>query len=329
MRTCKKCQTENEQENKFCKNCHAPLIVKEEVLPEGDETNADKKNKKVCPQCRMIYEKEDHCVKCKSKLVSKESLDQKVEEKADASFEEKEVSPVPPVHVPPVKQKEPSPPSLERAPFKTNVALDAMKEPSPSPKLSRRAKRLLEDRISILSRSRKRNTIFSPLSLAAAGVIVVIAVMTYLPTKGSEPSTSTSRDPLVSSPAVSSSPVNPSPQGTEQEIGGIKALLDTIRTANLQKNIDLFMSCYALDFKDREEKKRSTTETWKNFNYMDLSYTVKNQTVSGDTARIEVEWLIKISQDKDSQPRENRTVIDASLKKEDGKWRIKETRTAS
>ncbi|OGP62100.1 MAG: hypothetical protein A2170_17460 [Deltaproteobacteria bacterium RBG_13_53_10] len=167
------------------------------------------------------------------------------------------------------------------------------------------------------------------MSLAAAGVIVVIAVMTYLPTKGSEPSTSTSGAPLVLAPAVSSPPVNPSPQGKEHEVEKIKALLDNIRKANLHENIDLFMSCYALDFKDREEKKRSTIETWKNFNYMDLSYNVKNQTVSGDTASIEVEWLTKISQDKDSQPRENRTVIDASLKKEDGNWRIKETRTAS
>jgi hypothetical protein len=327
MRTCKKCKTENEEENKFCKNCRAPLIVKEEAFPEGDETDPHKKSKKVCPRCRVIYEKEEHCVKCKSKLVPKESLEQKVEENADAIFEEIEV---PPVHVTPMKQKEPSPPSLERAPFKTNVALDAMKEPSPSPKLSRRDERLLKDRLSILSHSRNRNSLLSPLNLAVAGLIMVIGVLGYQWTKGSDPSASTSRDSLVLSPTVSSSPpVNPSPQGEEHEIERIKVLLDTIRKANLQKNIDLFMSCYALDFKNREEKKRSTVETWKNFNYMDLSYTVKNQTVSGDTASIEVEWLIKISQDKNRQPQENRTVIDASLKKEDGNWRIKETRTVS
>ena len=76
-----------------------------------------------------------------------------------------------------------------------------------------------------------------------------------------------------------------------------------------------------------KSKKRSTLENWKNFNYLDLSYNVKNQILSGDTADIEVEWRIKISQDKDGQPQENRMVIDASLKKEDGTWRIKETRT--
>ena len=315
MRTCKKCQTENEEENKFCKNCRASLVVKEEAFPEGDETDAHKKM--ICPKCRMIYEKEERCVKCKSKLVPKESLDQKVEEKLDDIFEEKEH---PPVHVPPVKQKEQTPPSPERAPFKTNVDPDLKKESSPSPTLAGAAKQSLEETLSIL-RSRKRNAILSPLNLAMACVILMIGVLGYQ-------WTTRSGDALVSTSAVSSS-ADPTSQGEEQEIERIKALLENIRKANLQKNIDLFMSCYALDFKDREEKKRSTVENWKNFNYMDLSFTVKNQTVLGDTARIEVEWVINISQDKNRQPQENRTVIDASLKKEDGNWRIKETRTVS
>jgi hypothetical protein len=42
-----------------------------------------------------------------------------------------------------------------------------------------------------------------------------------------------------------------------------------------------------------------------------------------------VEWWIKTSRDKDAPPQEDRTVINASLKKEEGNWRIKETRTAS
>jgi len=152
-------------------------------------------------------------------------------------------------------------------------------------------------------------------------VIVVVGVMGYQWTTRSE-------DAPVSTSAVSSS-ADPASQGEGQEIERIKALLENIRTANLQKNIDLLMSCYALDFKDRESKKRSTLESWKSFHYLDISYNVKNQILSGDTAAIEVEWRTKLSQDKDGQPQENRTVVNASLKKEEGNWRIKETRTAS
>jgi len=154
-----------------------------------------------------------------------------------------------------------------------------------------------------------------------ACVIVVVGLLGYRWTKGSE-------EPPVPLSAVSSS-ADPAARMEEQEIETIKALLENIRQANLQKNIDLFMSCYALDFKDRESKKRSTLENWKKLHYLDLSYNVKNQILSGDTADIEVEWWIKTSRDKNGPPQEGVTVINASLKKEEGAWRIKETRTPS
>ncbi len=316
MKTCTKCQTENEQENKFCKNCRAPLFQNEQASADGDDSNAHKKTKMMCPKCRMVYEKEERCVKCKGKLVPQESLEQKVEEKSDDVFEEEHPS----VHVPPAEHKEPAPPSQEMNLYKTNVVPDPKKESSPSQTFAGAAKRSLDDTLSMLH-SRRRNSILSPLNLAIGCVIVVVGVMGYQWTTRSE-------DAPVSTSAVSSS-ADPASQGEEQEIERIKALLENIRTANLQKNIDLLMSCYALDFKDRESKKRSTLESWKNFHYLDLSYNVKNQILSGDTADIEVEWRIKISQDKDGQPQENRTVVNASLKKEEGTWRIKETRTPS
>jgi hypothetical protein len=316
MKTCTKCQTENEQENKFCKNCRAPLFQNEQASTDGNDANAHKKTKMMCPKCRMVYEKEERCVKCKGKLVPQESLEQKAKEKSDDVFEEEHPS----VHEPPAKHKEPAPLSQEMNLFKTNVVPDPKKESSPSQTFAGAAKRSLDDTLSMLN-SRRRNTLLSPLNLAIVCVIVVVGVLGYQWTTGSG-------DSSVSPSAVSSS-ADPASQREEQEIETIKALLENIRQANLQKNIDLFMSCYALDFKDRESKKRSTLENWKKLHYLDLSYNLKNQILSGDTADIEVEWWIKTSRDKNGPPQEGVTVINASLKKEEGAWRIKETRTPS
>jgi ketosteroid isomerase-like protein len=112
------------------------------------------------------------------------------------------------------------------------------------------------------------------------------------------------------------------------EIGKIKGLLENIRQANLQKNIDLFISCYATDFKDREGKKKATLAYWKKFDYLDLSYNLKNPSISSDTAKARVEWLIKISPKTGSQPQESKTILDVTLKKEEGGWKIKEVKQA-
>jgi rRNA maturation endonuclease Nob1/ketosteroid isomerase-like protein len=110
------------------------------------------------------------------------------------------------------------------------------------------------------------------------------------------------------------------------EIRKIKDLLENIRQANLQKNIDLFISCYASDFKDREGKKKATLAYWKKFDYLDLSYDLKNPLISGDTAKVKVEWLIRISSKTGSQLQENKTLLDVTLKKEEGGWKIKEVK---
>ncbi len=110
------------------------------------------------------------------------------------------------------------------------------------------------------------------------------------------------------------------------EIGKVKDLLDSIKQANLQKNIDLFMSCYATDFKDREGKGKATVAFWKQFDYLVLSYDLKNSSISGDTAKAKVEWLIKISSTTGGQPQESKTIMDVTLKKEEGGWKIKEVK---
>jgi len=112
------------------------------------------------------------------------------------------------------------------------------------------------------------------------------------------------------------------------EIEKIKDLLEHIRLANLQKDIDLFLSCYATDFKDRDGKKKATLSFWKKFDYLELSYDLKKTSITGDTARVKIEWVIKISPKGARQQQESKTFFDAVLKKEERTWKIQEVKEA-
>ncbi len=126
----------------------------------------------------------------------------------------------------------------------------------------------------------------------------------------------------------------PSPNLTKltveaQEVEKIKSLFENIRKANLQKNIDLFMSCFSRDFNGRDGKRLDTLKMWENFNYLDLTYEMKNKNISEDTSSIRLEWLLKTTKKGSRKIQEGRTLMDVTLKREDGRWKIKEVKSIS
>lgn len=132
------------------------------------------------------------------------------------------------------------------------------------------------------------------------------------------------------SPSVSSIPiVSKTPVSDEKEIENIKNLFENIRQANLQKNIDLFISCYSNAFKNREGKKSETLKNWENFTFTKLSYNLKKHAITGETALVRVEWLIRFSPRRGGQSQESRTLLDVTLNREIGGWKIKEIKSVS
>jgi len=129
-----------------------------------------------------------------------------------------------------------------------------------------------------------------------------------------------------SSPVSTSLPVPPSGgSATEaEEVEKIRDLFENIRKANLAKDIDLFISSYSRDFKDREGKKRATVESWENFNFLDLTFDLGSTSISGNSARARVTWLVRFSPKGGGQPQESKTILDVVFKKEDGDWKIGE-----
>jgi hypothetical protein len=129
-------------------------------------------------------------------------------------------------------------------------------------------------------------------------------------------------------------PPPPSPSHAQasietEEVEKIRSLFESIRTANLQKDIDLFMSCFSRDFKGRDGKRLDALKMWENYNYLNLSYELKNKSISGDTSNIQLEWLVKTSQKRNGKIQEGKTLLDVTLKREDGLWKIKEIKTMS
>jgi hypothetical protein len=132
--------------------------------------------------------------------------------------------------------------------------------------------------------------------------------------------------PSSSTPSAS---VRPQAVLADQEIENIKFLFETIKQANLQQDIDLFMTCFSRDFTNREKKRVEALKTWNHFNYLHLSYNLKRQMIKGDTADIRLEWLVKSSDKVSRKMEENRVVLDTILKKENGHWKIQDVRPVS
>jgi len=169
-----------------------------------------------------------------------------------------------------------------------------------------------------------------PATLLTAGLIIVLMVAGgyFL-----WPHHSQSQGPvpvkIVTPLSTPLPPEDPSPRPKDQGVEKIGSLFDNIRQANLDKNIDLFMSCFSRNFNGTEGKRKDTLKMWENYSYLDLSYDLKRQAVTGDGADVRLEWLAKTSQKSSGRIQDGKTVLDVTLKREDGHWKIAEIKPVS
>jgi ketosteroid isomerase-like protein len=163
-----------------------------------------------------------------------------------------------------------------------------------------------------------------PLTLTTGAVILLLIVAGgYLLWQQHPHSVRPISIEATSSPSPLPSPPDPQPVKENKEVERIGSVFENIRRANLQQDIDLFMSCFSRDFKGAERKRKDTLKIWDTFNYHDLSYDLKKQTISGDTADVRLEWVVRTSERVGGKAHNGRTVLDVTLKREDGHWKIK------
>src|SRR4030042_1059426 len=270
-----------------CIQCGSPLVT--EILPkekEALETDHKKPPKNlICPTCKIIYERGDSCFRCGSALVTQipaqEEKKPELPEETEVKKEELEVSPAPEEEV---KEEHPQTQIPEQEPTKKRGE-DFGRRINLPKKRKRDYRRLFREAggitIMVVAGGYFLWAIYSHLmtkplepKIAASKEVTSQVIPNSLPP--AHPATSvteseeskykkTEESSSISKEATSAVPASPSLPDTSKmfsremrEIEDIKALLENIRQANLQKNIDLFISCYATDFKDREGKKKAT-----------------------------------------------------------------------
>ncbi|NWG02197.1 MAG: zinc ribbon domain-containing protein [Syntrophaceae bacterium] len=332
-----------------------PLQPNQEPLIEAP------RKKIICPTCKIIYEREGNCIRCGLTLVTQLPF----QEGETPNLSEPPSVEVEPTFFQPPQEKssevfeEAKTKEIEIHPTPDSKIKKETLPPGPlkQPPISKLGDEL--ERRSSFQKNRKIDyrrlsmEIGSVIIMALAGGYIFWSIFSHTNKEMEAKSFHSKENPtsvlLSSSKTTSTTSPAPMPKESKDKVGGvpsssqnanlpngvfsetgeiekIKRMLENIRQANLKKDIDLFLSCYSTDFKDRELKKKATLDNWKKFDYLNLTYDLKNPSISGDTVRAKVEWLIKFFPTTGGASQESKSLLDVLLKKEEGEWKIKEVK---
>ncbi len=150
-------------------------------------------------------------------------------------------------------------------------------------------------------------------ALAGAAIIIILLLIVIFSRIGTTPAPPSPPPPALATPGA--------PAASLQD--QLETVLSTLRNAQLQKNIDRFMSVYSQSFPSYDLKRQDTLKYWQGYDFTNLVFTVdKVQATDPDHATASVIWYV------DVRNRENKELTSATQKyqvqfvKENGKWRI-------
>jgi hypothetical protein len=174
--------------------------------------------------------------------------------------------------------------------------------------------------------------------MIGGGVIIIILLVLLFSRGTSTPpehkaappaATAPAPAPATPAPAPAVTPAPPAPAPPAKEAAGelkdqLTEILNTLRDAQLNKDIVKFMSVYSLTFPELDQKRANTLKSWENYDYTNLVFVVdKIQTIDPSNAIAQVTWYI------DTRNRRNQELASVSqsyevrFAKEMGHWRIR------
>ncbi len=105
-------------------------------------------------------------------------------------------------------------------------------------------------------------------------------------------------------------------------------LLNRIRAAQLEKDIDLFLSVYSPSFPEIGKKREQTLKIWKTFNFLDIQFLIDHlQQKDSQTFLAQVTWSIKTQNLDTDEIKRSLKSYQVSFSNKSDKWLIQDLET--
>jgi hypothetical protein len=153
-------------------------------------------------------------------------------------------------------------------------------------------------------------------SLAGAGIIIILLLIVIFSRTGTTPA-----PPVAESQAP---PALATPGAPAADLTGqLEAVLSTLRNAQLQKNINSFMSVYSASLPTYDLKRQETLKYWGGYDFANLVFTVdKVQAIDADHALASVIWYLDVRNRETKELSSATQRFQVQFVKEKGNWRI-------
>lgn len=124
------------------------------------------------------------------------------------------------------------------------------------------------------------------------------------------------------------SPLQTTPSKTQfpkevPDIKGVEELLGKIKRANLDKDIELFESCYSPDYEGLNKRIEKAIALWKDFDFVHLEYTLKDNLIKENEGIIRVSWDMKVRSRDKGVIKEMKDDLTVFIVKEGDFWKIR------
>lgn len=154
--------------------------------------------------------------------------------------------------------------------------------------------------------------------LAGLGVVAwLLYSLGYLSPSAPPPSATTPAAPAPQ--AGTAPPAAPAASLPEQ----VQALFNTLREAQLKKDLTLLMSCYSPSFPGLADKRQQVQKAWEEYSFTNMFYFLDEVTPQGpDQAKVRVTWELQAQPRAGGETLTATQIFQVELKREGGAWKI-------